>query len=92
MALLLVSHARLSHGEERVWSNSHQALVLHTQQQVLNEVGVNMIGTCSEKEGRLALQVACQKRQPRAPFATKSPRNSWRVRHEMMMGIRPDYR
>ena len=29
----LVSHARLSHREERVWSNSHQALVLHTQQQ-----------------------------------------------------------
>ena len=29
----LVLQARLSHGEERVWSNSHQALVLHTQQQ-----------------------------------------------------------
>ena len=40
----------------------------------------------------LAIQVACQIRQPRAPFATKSintPRNSWRVRHEMMMGIWP---
>ena len=29
----LVSQARLSHGEGRVWSNFHQALVLHTQQQ-----------------------------------------------------------
>ena len=49
------------------------------------EIGVNMIGMCSEKEGlllkRRALKVACQKRQLRAPFPTKSintPRNSWR--------------
>ena len=54
----------------------------------------NIIGTCSEKAGLLlkchALQVPCQKRQPRALLATKSintPRNSWRVRHQMMMGI-----
>ena len=63
---------------------------------VLNEVSVNMIRTCSEAGlplKRPALQVACQKRQPHAPFATKSihtPRNSWHVRHEMMMGIWPD--
>ena len=29
----IVSQARLSHGEERVWSNSHQAFVLYAQQQ-----------------------------------------------------------
>ena len=29
----IVWPARLSHREERVWSNFHQALVLHTQQQ-----------------------------------------------------------
>ena len=58
---------------------------------VLNEVGVNMIGTCSEKAGlplkHLALGVACQKRQLRAPFATKSintPRNSWHVRQKFL--------
>ena len=57
-------------------------------------VGANIIGTCSEKAGlplkHCALQATCQRRQPRASFATKSintSRNSWRVRHEMMMGI-----
>ena len=62
----IVSQARLSHGEERVWSNSHQALVLHISSRVLNEVGMNMIGWLPLK--CLALQVACQKKA----FATKS--------------------
>ena len=51
-----------------------------------------MIGMCSESLASVktprSISSMPKKKAPRAPFATKSintPRNSWRVRHEMMM-------
>jgi len=76
--------------KERVWSNSHQAFVLHTQQQVPNEVGVNINWTRSAKAGLCLSKQHAKKGNHAPPFVTNpinTPRNSWRVRNEIMMGI-----
>jgi len=92
IGISIILQARLSRGE-RVWSNSHLAFVLQTQQQEPNEVhihiGENIIGMCPKKAELLlkhhTLQVTCSC----APSFTTNPinmsRNSWHFRNEMMM-------
>ena len=55
--------------EEKVWSNSYHTFVLHTQHWNLMKynVGVNIIGPCSEKAG---LPLICQALQQNANETT----------------------
>ena len=58
----------------RVWSNYHQALVLHTQQQVLlDKVGVNMIGMCSEKAARTSVKTLVLSKYMYAKKGNRTP-------------------
>ena len=92
-SVTIVSQARLSHREGRESGQVPiRLLYCILSSRVPNDVGVNIIGTCSEK-AKLLLNVArspnnMPKKVIAPPFTTKSinmPRISWCVRNEMMI-------